>query len=138
MRSRPVGLRAVGLVAALAGCAVVAPPVEESVGLPPIIVSDGTTATLLERASRLELNTEYVAPPGVALHHHTAGFAKTLCSGVFVTGLDEAFAAESIGYFTSPIAQRDAVIERVVDRNAKIVHLTLEDGARGVPILTGL
>ena len=121
-------LSVLALIAGLAGCAVVAPPVEESVGLPPIIASDGTASTLLERASQLELDTEYVAPPGVALHHHTAGFAKTLCSGVFVTGLDEAFAAESIGYFTSPIDERDAVVARVVDRDAKMVHLTLGDG----------
>ena len=45
---------------------------------------------LLARANVAELDTEYVAPPGDSLTHHTSGFAKTLCSAVFVTGLDAA------------------------------------------------
>ena len=45
---------------------------------------------LYTRAAALELDTEYVPPPGDPLHHHTAGFAKVLCSAVFITGLDPA------------------------------------------------
>jgi hypothetical protein len=57
---------------------------------------------LLVRAAELELNTPYKAPPGDALSHHTAGFAKIMCSAVFITGLTPEFAAEHVGYFTSP------------------------------------
>ena len=56
---------------------------------------------MLARAEAAELDTEYVPPPGDPLSHHTSGFAKTLCSAVFVTGLDADFAAENIGYFSS-------------------------------------
>lgn len=56
------------------------------------------------------------------------GFARTLCSGVFVTGLDEDFAAENIGYFTSPYETRSVVVNREVDHENKMVHLTMENG----------
>ena len=49
---------------------------------------------LIARAASLELDTPYVPPPGDALTHHTSGFAKVLCSAVFITGLDADFAAE--------------------------------------------
>jgi len=41
---------------------------------------------LVARAKSFELPTQWVAPPGDPLHHHTAGFAKILCSAVFITG----------------------------------------------------
>ncbi len=96
--------------------------------------SNGDDATsspleaLLARADSLELVTEYVPPPGDSLEHHTAGFAKILCSAVFITGLDPDFAAENIGYFTSPYAERSQVTERVIDQEAGAVHLTLPSG----------
>ena len=83
---------------------------------------------MLARAVELELDTEYVPPPGDALEHHTSGFAKILCSAVFITGLDADFAAENIGYFSSPYAERAQVTKRVVDRENKAVHLTLPSG----------
>ena len=83
---------------------------------------------LFARAQSLELETEYVAPPGNSLEHHTAGFAKILCSALFITGLDADFAAENIGYFTSPYAERSQVTERVIDRKSQAVHLTLPNG----------
>src|SRR5450759_4221821 len=49
---------------------------------------------LIARAKSLELNTPYVPPPGDPLDHHTSGFAKIMCSAVFITGLDADFAAE--------------------------------------------
>jgi hypothetical protein len=51
---------------------------------------------LLERAKSLELHTPYEPPPGDALEHHTAGFAKIMCSAVFITGLEPDFAAERV------------------------------------------
>ena len=40
---------------------------------------------LIARARSLELDTPYVPPPGDPLEHHAAGFAKVMCSAVFVT-----------------------------------------------------
>ena len=39
---------------------------------------------LIARAASYELDTEYVPPPGEALHHHTAGFARTLLSLIHI------------------------------------------------------
>jgi len=83
---------------------------------------------MLARAAELELDTEYVPPPGDSLEHHTSGFAKILCSAVFITGLDPDFAAENIGYFSSPYAERAHVTERTIDYENKEVHLTLPSG----------
>ena len=63
-------------------------------------------AALIARAKALELNTPYVALPGDPLVHHAAGFAKVMCSAVFITGLDPDFAAENVGYFTAPYEMR--------------------------------
>ena len=87
---------------------------------------------LIARATALELDTPYVPPPGDALTHHTSGFAKVLCSAVFITGLDAGFAAESIGYFQSPYDERAKVTERVVDLEKKEVRLTLPNGVTRV------
>ena len=83
---------------------------------------------LVARAEAFELPTEWERPPGDPLHHHTAGFAKILCSAVFITGLDADFAAENIGYFTSDYDQRSRVTKREVDIERKLVRLTLPDG----------
>ncbi len=83
---------------------------------------------LIARADALELDTEYIAPPGDALEHHASGFAKTLCSAVFITGLDPDFAAENVGYFTAPYKERSKMIKRVIDWENQAVHLTLPNG----------
>src|SRR5439155_293681 len=83
---------------------------------------------LIARAKSLELDTLYVPPPGDALEHHTAGFAKVMCSAVFITGLDPDFAAENVGFFTSPYAERAKVGKPVIDRAAKAVHVALPNG----------
>jgi hypothetical protein len=75
-----------------------------------------TNAALIARAKSFELDTPYVPPPGDALEHHTSGFAKIMCSAVFITGLDPDFAAENVGYFTSPYAERAKVGKPVIDR----------------------
>ena len=83
---------------------------------------------LIARAKSLELDTPYVPPPGDALEHHAAGFAKIMCSAVFVTGLDPDFAAENVGYFTGPYEQRKHVAEKRIDYEGQAVHLTLDTG----------
>src|SRR5205823_9624212 len=85
-------------------------------------------AALIARAKSLELDTPYAPPPGDPLEHHTAGFAKIMCSAVFITGLDPDFAAENVGYFTAPYAERKKVGKPVIDRAAKAVHITLPSG----------
>jgi CubicO group peptidase (beta-lactamase class C family) len=83
---------------------------------------------LIARAKSLEIKTPYVPPPGDALDHHTSGFAKIMCSAVFITGLAPDFAAENVGYFTSPYAERAKVGKPVIDRVHKAVHITLPNG----------
>ena len=84
---------------------------------------------LLARADSLELPGEWTLPPGDPLAHATAGFAKILCSNVFLSGLDPAFAAEHTGFFTAPREDRALVTDTVVDRENQRVHLTLPDGS---------
>ncbi len=83
---------------------------------------------MLARADSLELDTEYEQVPGDPLSHHASGFAKILCSAVFITGLDFDFAAENIGYFTAPYDQRANLSNRQLDRENKAVHITLPNG----------
>lgn len=90
--------------------------------------AEDARAAMLARAESLELDTEYVPPPGDPLEHHTAGFAKVLCSGVFITGLEPADAAENVGYFTSPYDERRHVTDTVIDYDDQAVHLTLPSG----------
>src|SRR5450759_1049333 len=83
---------------------------------------------LIARAKSLELDTPYVPPPGDPLEHNTAGFAKIMCSAVFITGLDPDFAAENVGFFTSPYAERARVGKPVIDRERKEVRITEPSG----------
>jgi CubicO group peptidase (beta-lactamase class C family) len=85
-------------------------------------------AELIERGRSLELPGEWTPPPGDPLVHHTAGFAKTLCSAVFLTGLDPADAAANVGFFTGPLQYRSQVVDTVVDRARQEVRLTLGTG----------
>src|SRR6516165_7159766 len=87
-----------------------------------------TNEALIARAKSFELDTPYVPPPGDPLEHHTAGFAKIMCSAVFITGLDPEFAAENVGYFTGPYAERAKVGKPVIDRANREVHITLPNG----------
>ncbi|HKD44617.1 MAG TPA: hypothetical protein VKD24_03090, partial [Candidatus Angelobacter sp.] len=93
--------------------------------------------TLIARAKSLELNTPYVPPPGDPLEHHTSVFAKIMCSAVFITGLDPDFAAENVGYFTSPYAERAKVGKPVIDRVNKAVHITLPNGVMRTAMYLG-
>jgi CubicO group peptidase (beta-lactamase class C family) len=91
-------------------------------------VAAPTREALIARARSLELDTPYVPPPGDPLEHQTAGFAKVMCSAVFITGLDPDFAAENVGYFTGPYLERARVGKPVVDRAARTVRVTIPNG----------
>src|SRR5262245_17569255 len=67
---------------------------------------------LISRAKSFELDTPYVPPPGP----------------VFMTGLSPEFAAENVGYFTSPYRERTKVGKPVIDRVNQAVHITLPNG----------
>ncbi len=97
-------------------------------GTPPPQATVSSRDALIARAKSFELNTPYVPPPGHPLEHHTSGFAKIMCSAVFITGLDPDFAAENVGYFTSPYGERAKVGKPVIDRVNKAVHITLPNG----------
>jgi CubicO group peptidase (beta-lactamase class C family) len=83
---------------------------------------------LLERAKSFELDTKYVPPPGDPLIHHASGYAKIMCSSIFITGLDPGFAAEDVGYFTAPYAERAKLGMPKIDREKRTVQVTLPDG----------
>ena len=95
-----------------------------------LVAGPAAAQGLLERAKALELDTPYVPPPGDPLEHHAAGFAKIMCSAVFITGLSPDFAAENVGFFTGPYPERARLGKPVVDRTAKAVHVTLPSGVR--------
>jgi len=75
-----------------------------------------------------ELPTRWEIPPGDRLELETAGFAKVLCSALFVTGRDLASAASQDGLFVAPLEDRRAVVDTVVDREHHEVRLTLGNG----------
>ncbi len=89
--------------------------------------ADAQAAALVARAAEFELDTEWETPPGDAHEHSMAGFAKILCSAIFITGLDPAYAAENVGFFTSPPETRKLVTDTVIDLENRAVHLTLNN-----------
>ncbi len=89
-------------------------------------------AALIARAKSLELNTPYVPPPGDPLEHHAAGFAKIMCSAVFITGLDPDIAARNVGGFTAPFEERAKLGKPAMDRTNKTVTVTLPNGVKRV------
>ena len=90
--------------------------------------TDDPTAVLIARGESLKIPGDWVVPPGDPLVHATAGFAKILCSNVFLSGLDPDFAAANTGFFSAPAEYRRAVTDTVVDHENRRVHLTLPDG----------
>lgn len=89
---------------------------------------DTAKQALIQRARSLELATPYVPPPGNPLEHYASGYAKIMCSAVFITGLDPAFAAENVGYFTAPYEERAKLGTPRIDREKHAVEVTLPDG----------
>jgi CubicO group peptidase (beta-lactamase class C family) len=82
----------------------------------------------IERAKSLELPTRYVPPPGDPVAHYAAGLAKVVCSAVFISGLTPEFAAENLGFFVSPVAERAKLGKPAVDRAAKTVSVAVPNG----------
>jgi CubicO group peptidase (beta-lactamase class C family) len=116
-----VALAAFIAVSTAAACRPAPPPAPPAPELP-------ATEALIARARALELDTPYEPPPGDPLELDAAGYASVLCSAVFVTGLDPAFAQESVGYFTAPVASRAKLAPPEIDRRARAVRVTLPNG----------
>src|SRR5881628_2089394 len=128
MRTHRIGTAPmlIAVLSVVVGCQRDKPPAD--VYVPTTRAPLSARDALIARAKSLELDTPYVPPPGDALEHHTAGFAKVMCSAVFITGLDPDFAAENVGFFTSPYAERAKVAKPVIDRAREAVHITLPNG----------
>src|SRR5213593_1953430 len=101
-------------------------------GAPPPQATVSSRDALIARAKSFELNTPYVAPPGDPLEHHAAGFAKIMCSAVFITGLDPDIAARNVGGFTAPFEERAKLGKPAIDRTNKTVTVTLPNGVKRV------
>jgi CubicO group peptidase (beta-lactamase class C family) len=84
------------------------------------------TATL---AARQSPQPGYPTPVGSPTDNGLAGFAKILCSAVFVSGREPAEAARNSAYFFMPRAEQDKVTY-TVDREQKVVHATLGELTR--------
>ncbi|MBA3557461.1 MAG: serine hydrolase [Gemmatimonadaceae bacterium] len=83
---------------------------------------------LIARAKSFELPRAYVPPPGDPMVHHAAGFAKIMCSAIFITGLDPDSAAENVGHFTAPYEERAKMGKPVIDRVGRTVKVALPNG----------
>ncbi|MDB2643629.1 beta-lactamase family protein [Luminiphilus sp.] len=87
-----------------------------------------STETVAERGQRLELDTALAGPPGDPASHYAMGFARVLCSAIFVSGLEADFAIKNVGFFTSPPETRGDIGDTAIDQEAKTVTVTTDTG----------
>src|SRR3990172_1510676 len=102
-----MNMRRLGLAVLTLTIMIVALPAQEQ---------DAARRALIARGKSLDLGTPYVPVPGDPLEHHAAGYANVMCSAVFISGLDPAFAAENTGYFTAPYEERAKLGTPAIDR----------------------
>jgi CubicO group peptidase (beta-lactamase class C family) len=69
------------------------------------------------------------APNGTPVELGLAGYAKVLCSAIFVSGRDANEAVKNSGFFLMPAGQAEKVTW-AVDREARIVRMTLDGVTR--------
>lgn len=74
-----------------------------------------------------ELPTQWQIPPGDPLEHTAAGYAKVLCSALFISGRALATAIEEDGFFVAPRAER-RMLKPTVDAEARAVLVKLPNG----------
>jgi CubicO group peptidase (beta-lactamase class C family) len=92
---------------------------------------------LIARAKSFELNTPYVAPPGDPVELEASGYAKIMCSAVFITGLDPEFASKNIGGFLGNFEDRAKFGKPVIDRPGKTVTVTTPSGVKRIARYVG-
>lgn len=96
------------------------------------------TATLSPAAgAREELPGQWQPPPGNPLEHALAGYAKVLCSAVFITGREPAVAADEDGFFVAPREVRRSAAGIEIDREKHSVHVSLANGVSRTAIQVG-
>ena len=74
-----------------------------------------------------ELPSQWQMPPGDPLEHTAAGYAKVLCSALFISGRDLATAADEDGFFVAPRTER-SLLKPTVDAASQAVRVTLPNG----------
>ena len=84
-------------------------------------------ALLTHPAGASELPTQWQIPPGDPLEHSAAGYAKILCSALFISGRDLATAADEDGFFVAPRAERK-LLKPTVDAVSQAVRVRLPNG----------
>src|SRR5262245_43656849 len=84
-------------------------------------------AWLAHPAGASELPTQWQIPPGDPLEHAAAGYAKILCSALFISGRDLATAADEDGFFVAPRTER-SLLKPTVDAASQAVRVTLPNG----------
>ncbi|MBV6522526.1 MAG: hypothetical protein MNPFHGCM_02674 [Gemmatimonadaceae bacterium] len=77
-----------------------------------------------------ELPTAWEAPPGDRLEYELAGFAKILCSALFITGRTLQDAAEEDGYFVTTAEARRQATDTIVDRTRQMVTVGVPGGVK--------
>jgi CubicO group peptidase (beta-lactamase class C family) len=103
-----------------------------------VVAARGERAAASSRAAAPpEFPTRWEAPPGDPIEHETAGFAKVLCSALFITGRRLSDAIEEDGYFVAPPEARRAAGRAEVDWETRSVSLTLPNGVRRTARLYG-
>jgi CubicO group peptidase (beta-lactamase class C family) len=93
-----------------------------------LVTGGFTRSGLAQAAPPREYPTRWEVPAGDPVELETAGFAKLLCSVIFITGRSLAAAIEEDGAFVQPAAARRAAHAAQVDWNARSVSLTLPNG----------
>jgi CubicO group peptidase (beta-lactamase class C family) len=78
-------------------------------------------------AGASELPGQWQVPPGDPLEHAAAGYAKILCSAVFISGRDLATAVAEDGFFVAPRAERRR-LKPTLDSDRQAVLVTLPNG----------
>ncbi|MBT6276179.1 MAG: hypothetical protein HOI95_18850 [Chromatiales bacterium] len=117
---------------------------EPSVPAEPAIDAGGQDAGSIDlagvarRGQSLDVGGAVEPQPGDPVSHLSADFANVLASNIFLSGLDPAFAAEHLGYFTAPYADRRHVtgydVERyAMDASVQSLHRALAKLMQVVP-----
>src|SRR2546427_2413050 len=82
-----------------------------------------SASSMVSAAQQAPRSTSAFAPEGTPISLGLAGYAKVLCSAVFVSGREPAEAFKNSGFFLFPDNQR-AGVTYAVDRDKKLVRMT--------------
>jgi len=81
----------------------------------------------INRATELDLGGEYETPTADQISLFGSGFAKTMASNIFLSGLDPDFCARNTGFFTAPLEHRIHVTGYEVNHENKSVEVRLSN-----------